>query len=196
MFGRYTSSWNAFLLRVNFYFALITIFITVHQRSCWKVMFSQSCVKNSVHGRGGGGREIYAPLLGRQADTLPGRHPPGEKTPLGRPPPLQADPPRADTSPRPKKKVVACCAFFPVLTIAGAPAWLRTARPSGWTWTQYSVDALTMVALQETNKRRYRYSSSNAEWNFVCWIGYIYTGSGCIGESRRGTRSRSFSCSF
>ena len=41
------------------------IIFTVHKRSCKKVMFSQACVKNSVHGG-----QAYTPLLGR--------HPPGQ----------------------------------------------------------------------------------------------------------------------
>ena len=49
--------------------------ITVRKRSCGKVIFSQACVKNSVHG----GEEVYTPW---QADTLPGQTP----TPLGRHP--------------------------------------------------------------------------------------------------------------
>ena len=42
-------------------------FVTVRKRSCGKVMFSQVCVKNSVHGGGG-----VHPL---------GRHPPDRHTP-------------------------------------------------------------------------------------------------------------------
>ena len=39
---------------------------TVHKRSCGKVMFSQACVKNSAHGRGGTPPSQPDPLL--QAD--------------------------------------------------------------------------------------------------------------------------------
>ena len=51
--------------------------ITAHNSSCGKVMFSQACVKNSVHERGGGvSRHTFG-----QSHTLPkadsylGRHP-------------------------------------------------------------------------------------------------------------------------
>ena len=48
-------------------------FVTVRKRSCGKVMFSQVCVKNSVHGG-----EVYTPW----ADTpLTDRHTPGKQTP-------------------------------------------------------------------------------------------------------------------
>ena len=56
-------------------------FITVRNSSCGKVMFSQACVKNSVHRRG-----------------VSARHPPQADTPLARHPPWWADTPRqADT---------------------------------------------------------------------------------------------------
>ena len=61
------------------------IVITVHNSSCGKVMFSQACVKNSVHRVGGG---VSAPLhagihtLPRQ--TLPGQTPAPGQTPPGR----------------------------------------------------------------------------------------------------------------
>ena len=61
--------------------------ITVRKRSCGKVMFSQACVKNSVH------RGVYIPWGNTPwAETDPlGRHPLG-RHPLGRhPPPPQAD---------------------------------------------------------------------------------------------------------
>ena len=47
---------------------------TAHKRSCGKVMFSQACVKNAVHSRGG----------------IPGQTPPGRQTPslLADTPPL------------------------------------------------------------------------------------------------------------
>ena len=65
--------------------------IAVRKRSCGKVMFSQACVKNCVHGGG-----VYTP-----GQTPLGRHPPWQtppsRHPLGRPPPgqtpLQADTP-------------------------------------------------------------------------------------------------------
>ena len=79
------------------------VFITVRKRSCGKVMFSQACVKNSVHMG-----EVYTPL-GRHPSrrhpsrqTLPlGKHPPGQTqdtppgrhpTPLGRHPSRQTPP--------------------------------------------------------------------------------------------------------
>ena len=46
--------------------------ITVRKRSCGKVMFSQACVKNSVH-RG----KVYTP---QQADTPSGQTPPKADT--------------------------------------------------------------------------------------------------------------------
>ena len=66
------------------------------QRSCGKVIFSQACVKNSVHSGGGGSTSVHAGIHPRgqtppwadtpQADTPldrhpPGRHPPGQTTP-------------------------------------------------------------------------------------------------------------------
>ena len=77
---------------------LITIFI-VRKRSCGKVMFSQACVKNSVHGG------VYTPR-GSWADTpFLGRHAPWADIPLDRHsprqiPPRQTHTPRAD-SPHP-----------------------------------------------------------------------------------------------
>ena len=46
-------------------------------------MFSQACVKNSVHSRGC----VHTPLC----KHLPGRHHPGHTTPLGRHLPRQTD---------------------------------------------------------------------------------------------------------
>ena len=58
-------------------------FITVHKRSCGKVMLSEACMKNSVHRRG------------QIPDTShpPGRHPSWQDTPTGQTPPGQADTP-------------------------------------------------------------------------------------------------------
>ena len=64
--------------------------VSTRNSSCGKVMFSQSCVKNSIHGSG----EVYTPLETPQADT-PWTHthshldtpPPRTHTyPLGKPP--------------------------------------------------------------------------------------------------------------
>ena len=49
-------------------------FVTVRKRSCGKVKFSQACVKNSVHRRGG----VHPP--GRPPHLL-SRHPPGTPPP-------------------------------------------------------------------------------------------------------------------
>ena len=68
---------------------------TVHKRSCGKVMFSQACVKKSVH------RGVYTPPPGQtarppRADSPLGRHHPGQtgRHPLGRHLPLGRHPPR------------------------------------------------------------------------------------------------------
>ena len=62
--------------------------ITVPKRSCGKVMFSQACVKNSVHRE-----EVYTPPCAdtpprtdppTQVDTLLGRHPHPIRRPLQR----------------------------------------------------------------------------------------------------------------
>ena len=63
------------------------------QRSWAKVIFSQVCVKNSVH-RGGGC--LSQCMLGY---TPPGQTPPGSRHPPGVDPPLEQSPPRADTLP-------------------------------------------------------------------------------------------------
>ena len=69
--------------------------ITVRNSSCGKVMFSQACVKNSVHSGG--------VCLGPQADTPLNRHPqtdtPLADTSLGRPPSRQT--PHGQTPPPP-----------------------------------------------------------------------------------------------
>ena len=69
--------------------------ITVRKRSCGKVMFSQACVKNSVHREGGS-----VPPTG-QTDRHPllGRHPLGRQgdNPLSRHPPAGRHHPWADT---------------------------------------------------------------------------------------------------
>ena len=60
------------------------------QRSCGKVIFSQACVKNSVHT--GGGVSLSACWdTPPWADTPPGRHPPGQ-TPPGQITPRQTPP--------------------------------------------------------------------------------------------------------
>ena len=77
------------------------------QRSWAKVIFSQACVKNSVHGGGfclSACWDATPPSSPPGANTPPGSRPPGpdpppwEQTPLSRPP--QADPPRS-RPPRP-----------------------------------------------------------------------------------------------
>ena len=70
-------------------------FITVRNSSCGKVMFSQACVKNSVH----------------RADT----HPPGRHIPGQTPPP----PPQADT-PLPPKMATAADGTHPNEMHSGA----------------------------------------------------------------------------
>ena len=73
--------------------------ITVRKRSCGKVMFSQACVKNSVHR----GKVWQTPPFGRHLPwqtPLPGRHTPWQtpipgRHPLGRHPPGYT-PPWAD----------------------------------------------------------------------------------------------------
>ena len=69
-------------------------FFTRHKRSCGKVMFSQACVKNSVH-RGGCVHPLGRHPLTRQISPWippgPGRHP--LPTGPGRQPPEQAPPP-------------------------------------------------------------------------------------------------------
>ena len=80
-------------------------FFTIRKRSCGKVMFSQACVKNSVHGEKG----VHSPSPGQtppadtplwadtclwadppyrhaHADTLQPRQTPQGRHPLGRPP--------------------------------------------------------------------------------------------------------------
>ena len=51
--GRYASYWNAFLFVLNLT-SYSSLKVTCYrlQRSCSKVMFSQACVKNSVHSGG------------------------------------------------------------------------------------------------------------------------------------------------
>ena len=63
------------------------------QRSWAKVIFSQACVKNSVH-RGGGGGCLPQCMLGYPPCS---RHPPGSKPPWSRHPPGSRPPPGADT---------------------------------------------------------------------------------------------------
>ena len=75
--------------------------ITVRKWSCGKVMFSQACVKNSVHRGGGCTPPRQTPPLDRHpgqttpwadtplvdtpwANTPPGRHPPSIRRPLRR----------------------------------------------------------------------------------------------------------------
>ena len=82
------------------------------QRSWAKVIFSQACVKNSVHRRGGGC--LPQCMLGYTTPPGPGhtppeqtppqtRHPPGSRHSLGpgtHLPPLGADPPQTRHTPR------------------------------------------------------------------------------------------------
>ena len=56
-----------------FFWSWVPLLITVRKRSCGKVMFSQVCVKNSVHG---GWRGVQPP---RQ--TSPSKTPPPKQTP-------------------------------------------------------------------------------------------------------------------
>ena len=70
---------------------------TVGNSSCGKVMFSQACIKNSVHrgdmSSGSGGCTPPRQTPTPQEDTPPGRHPaPGRH-------PLQADTPHRQTPP-------------------------------------------------------------------------------------------------
>ena len=87
--GRYASHWNAFLFIITFscavQFAITNDGCYRPQRSWAKVIFSQACVKNSVH-RGGEGVCVSACW-----DTPPGTRPPQ--------PPDQADPPPDQTPP-------------------------------------------------------------------------------------------------
>ena len=95
---------------------------TVRKRSCGKVMFSQACVKNSVHRRGC----LPKCLLGYTpwADTPPradtpwadpqGRHPPGQ-IPPGRHPPQQTSPPSRHPpgqNPTPHPEDGYCCGRY------------------------------------------------------------------------------------
>ena len=65
---------------------------TVRKRSCGKVMFSQACVKNSVHGGG-----VYPTMhLGRHRPPRPVHA--GIHTPLGRHPPGAHPPPPTATA--------------------------------------------------------------------------------------------------
>ena len=78
----------------NFSSCLIFLtLLTAHNSSCGKVMFSQACVKNSVHGVC-----VSQHLMGRGVHPL-GRHPlcrhSPRQTPLGRPP--EQTPAWADT---------------------------------------------------------------------------------------------------
>ena len=92
---------------------------TVRKQSCGKVMFSQACVKNSVHG-GVCLSACWDTPPWRQTPSPRSRHPsleadtslcsqtppleadtppPGGRHPLGRHPPLEADPPPGYTPP-------------------------------------------------------------------------------------------------
>ena len=64
---------------------LLIPLVSVRKRSCRKVMFSQACVKNSVHT----GERCTPP--GRQTPVL-GKHPPVRQTPPGQTPPGQTAP--------------------------------------------------------------------------------------------------------
>ena len=61
------------------------------QRSCGKVIFSQACVKNSVHSGGGGVSLSACWDTPPWADTSLGRHPPGRHS-SGQTPPRQTSP--------------------------------------------------------------------------------------------------------
>ena len=63
----------------------LNLFITVRNSSCGKVMFSQVCVKNSVHSG-----EVYTPPPWTHT---PGQTPPGHTHPLGRHIPQADNPP-------------------------------------------------------------------------------------------------------
>ena len=110
---------EAHMLNVCAYWQLETFLVifTVRNSTCGKVMFSQACVKNSVHRwvsasgsrvvSDSGSRGQCLPLGLRgvhpQAETPLGRHLLG-RHPLGRHPPGQTPPgqthPQADTTPR------------------------------------------------------------------------------------------------
>ena len=93
------------------------------QRSCGKVIFSQACVKSSVHGGRGVSASVDAGIhpLGRHP---PSKHPP-RQTPLGRHPPLCRPPRQTSLLGRPPPQQTAtvadgthptgmhsCCLFF------------------------------------------------------------------------------------
>ena len=95
--------------------SLVKLFVMINcyrpQRSWAKVIFSQACVKNSVHG--GGSASVHAGIQPPGADPPGSRHP-QEQTPQSRHPPEQTppqsrhhppgadtpNPPGADTPPR------------------------------------------------------------------------------------------------
>ena len=58
------------------FLSIFTKFFTVRKRSCEKVMFSQVCVKNSVHSG-----EVYTPLADTPRADTPGQTPPRQTPP-------------------------------------------------------------------------------------------------------------------
>ena len=83
------------------------------QRSCGKVIFSQACVKNSVH-RGQGGVYLSACWDTPPRQTPPARHPPGQAPPRQTHPPGR-QPPLADTPPT----VTAADGTHPTVMLSG-----------------------------------------------------------------------------
>ena len=81
------------------------------QRSWAKVIFSQACVKNSVHGGGGGGRvsaSVHAGIPPPDQAPPPRADPPEQTPPQSRPPPGdQAHPPPRRPGTPPGKQTAA-----------------------------------------------------------------------------------------
>ena len=82
---------------VRIYSSLLREIVTVRKRSCGKVMFSQACVKNSVHNGGvypsmHWGRHPLADTPHPPAGTPPSRYTLLAGTPLGRYIPLAGTP--------------------------------------------------------------------------------------------------------
>ena len=104
--GRGAPPWirhcNLCLVTVSFFQKIascsLNSVVTIHKRSCGKVMFSQACVKNSVRrGRGG----VHPPLgslpkcmLGYTPPRNQRKTPPGADTPREHTHPTGADTPR------------------------------------------------------------------------------------------------------
>ena len=78
-----------FIMTINGRFL---VYIYRLQRSCGKVIFSQECVKNSVH------REGVSASVHTGIHTPPGRYPQADN-PLGRHPTPRQTPPCVDTPP-------------------------------------------------------------------------------------------------